>query len=312
MAKKWEEEEIKFIRENYKSLTDFEIGQKLGRSASSIKTKRQRLKLEKDKAHRKYSFSDVINEFNRTNYILISTEEDYIDSATNSLKYICPIHKDKGIQTISLGHLQSGRGCFYCGHENSGKTHILSDSFLNKECEHICESKSFIYKGFKRENNKIYIKYICPNHEIAGIQYMTKGNMNRENIIGCPYCVETKKYKFSKGEKKIKQILDELNVTSIRQYSFNNCKDINILPFDFYLPMENKIIEFDGQHHFKPVTFNGISKEEALNNHIITKKHDKIKNDFCKNNNIPLLRIPYFEYNLIEEKILLFLKKEKI
>ena len=310
MAKYWEDNEIEFIKNNYKNMTDAEIGQALNRSASSIKTKRQRLKYEKDQAHKKYDFTDVIKEFKKTDYILISEETDYIDSATNSLKYICPKHRDKGIQTISLGHLQSGRGCFYCGHENTGKSHRIIDTKLDSDCEELCKRKSFIYKGFERKNKRIYINYICPNHKIIGIQSMTKGNMNRENIIGCPHCLDNKKYKFSKGEKKIAEILNSINIQNIRQFTFDNCRDINLLPFDFYLPIENKCIEFDGRHHFEPVTFNGISKEEAIINHKNTIKHDKIKNEFCKNNNIELLRIPYYEYNLIENKILTFLRKE--
>jgi hypothetical protein len=151
---------------------------------------------------------------------------------------------------------------------------------------------------------------VCPKHKIIGTQSMTKGNMNRENITGCPYCVENKKYKFSKGEKKIEEVLNNIGIINIRQFTFDDCKDINLLPFDFYLPIENKCIEFDGQHHFKPITFNGISKNEAIINHQKTIEHDEIKNTFCKNNNIELLRIPYYEYNNIESKLLTFLGKE--
>ena len=293
-------------------MTDAEIGIQLDRSESSVKCKRQKLGFEKDKPHRKYTFNDVIEEFKKADYILVSTEKDYVDAATNSLKYICLKHKDKGIQTISLGHLQSGRGCYFCGLERLGEAHKLDDQINDSQCREICNNKGFEYKGFEKIDGNIYIKYICPNHEEVGIQYMRKGNMKRNNIIGCPYCIDTKKYKFSKGEEKINEILTDMNIVSIRQYTFNDCRDINMLPFDFYLPKENKIIEFDGQHHFKPVTFNGISQEEAIVNHNNTVKHDEIKNQYCKDNNIDLLRIPYYEYNDIENKIKLFLRKEKI
>ena len=84
------------------------------------------------------------------------------------------------------------------------------------------------------------------------------------------------------------------------QYTFNDCRDTNMLPFDYYLPKLNKCIEYDGQHHYFPVTFNGIPYEQADIKHQITLKHDNIKNDFCKKNNIELLRIPYFEFKNIE------------
>lgn len=70
------------------------------------------------------------------------------------------------------------------------------------------------------------------------------------------------------------------------------------LPFDFYLPSYNIVIELDGEQHFKPVRFGGISHKEAIEQFKIRKLHDKIKNQFCKNNNIRLVRIPY--YNIKE------------
>jgi very-short-patch-repair endonuclease len=167
----------------------------------------------------------------------------------------------------------------------------------------ICEEKGFIYVDTFREDGLIYIRYICPKHKEAGIQSMRKGNMNRDNIQGCPYCFDTKKFKFSKGEKCISEVLDMLNITYLQQYTFDNCRDINVLPFDFYLPDLNICIEYDGQHHYYPVTFNGITKEEAEKNHLITVKHDKIKNEYCINNNIKLIRIPYYEYKNIENII---------
>lgn len=118
MNNRWTTEEINYLRENYLEKADEEIAEKLKtRSAASVATKRKKMHL--TKSNRKYTYKDVISEFNKANYILLSQESDYIDSATNSLKYICPKHSEKGVQTISLGHLQSGRGCYYCGRETT-------------------------------------------------------------------------------------------------------------------------------------------------------------------------------------------------
>ena len=312
MPKIWEDKEINYLKDNYIKMTDAEIAIILCRSASSIKSKRQDLGFEKDKAHRKYNFNDVINEFEKTDYILISNKDDYIDSATNSLKYICPHHVEKGIMTISLGHLQSGRGCYFCGRERTENAHKIDCDENIKQCQNICNNKGFKYIETYKSDGRIYIKYICPKHKEIGVQYMRKGNMNRSNIVGCPYCLDTKKYKFSKGEKKIKEVLDNMGIVNVGQYTFNDCRDINMLPFDFYLPINNKIIEFDGQHHFKPVTFNGITEEQAIINYHNTIRHDKIKNQYCLNNHIDLLRIPYYEYDKIETKIQSFLERKII
>ena len=69
--------------------------------------------------------------------------------------------------------------------------------------------------------------------------------------------------------------------------------------FDFYLPKYNLFIEYDGEQHYKPVKF-GNDLEEAKINLQKTQSHDKIKNEYCKNNNINLLRIPYWEKENVE------------
>lgn len=92
----------------------------------------------------------------------------------------------------------------------------------------------------------------------------------------------------SKGEAIIKTILNERNINYIPQKTFNDCRDINPLPFDFYLPDYNACIEYDGIQHYEPVDlFGGI---EAFGK---TKIHDNIKNLYCQQNGILLLRIKY-------------------
>lgn len=299
MKSKWTNEELNFIKNNYQKLSDNEIAEVLiCRSKDAVATKRKKMGL--TRTNRKYSFQDVLNEFAKTEYELLSTEEDYVDAATNSLKYLCNKHKDKGIQTISLGHLQSGRGCYYCGREITEQAHLI-DLSDDKECRLLCENKGFTYVDTIREDGIIYIQYICNKHPEAGMQKMRKGNMKRDNIQGCPYCFDTKKFKFSKGEKRIEEVLDSLDILYLPQYTFADCRDTNVLPFDYYLLELNIAIEYDGEHHYYPVTFNGISKEQAEINHKRTIKHDKIKNQYCKEHNIQLIRIPYFEYNNIEK-----------
>lgn len=74
---------------------------------------------------------------------------------------------------------------------------------------------------------------------------------------------------------------------------FSDCRDINPLPFDFYLPNSNQIIEFDGKQHFDQ---SSLFYHTTLSDQ---KSHDEIKNKYCKDNNIGLLRIPYWEINNI-------------
>lgn len=311
MRNLWTKEELDFIKNNYIDLSDKEISEYLERhTIDSVASKRKRMGLIRSK--RKYCFQNVLDEFAKTEYILLSTEDDYVDSATNSLRYLCPKHLDKGELRISLGHLLSGKGCYYCGREITEKAHLINPQLNDKECRRICENKGFIYIGNYKENGLLHIQYMCTKHLEAGIQHMRKHNMNRDNIQGCPYCFDTKRFIFSKGEKTIEYVLQDLDVAYLPQYTFENCRDKNMLPFDFYLPDLNKCIEYDGQHHYYPVTFNGITEERAEKNHLITLKHDEMKDEYCKNNNIELLRIPYYCFKDIEVMVRDFLNVKQI
>lgn len=109
---------------------------------------------------------------------------------------------------------------------------------------------------------------------------------------GCILCNK------SRGEKAIYYALERKGIPFNIHYSFEDCKDVNVLPFDFYIPKLNTIIEYDGEQHFHPVDyFGGI---ETFNK---VQKHDKIKTDYCEQNGIRLIRIPYTEFNNIENII---------
>lgn len=94
--------------------------------------------------------------------------------------------------------------------------------------------------------------------------------------------------------------LDSHGVKYMQQKAFDDCCDIKPLPFDFYLPEYNCCIEYDGEQHYRAVDYFG--GEDGFKK---TVAHDNIKNDYCKNNDIKLLRIPY--YANVEEELNNFL-----
>lgn len=107
----------------------------------------------------------------------------------------------------------------------------------------------------------------------------------------------------SKGEYIISKYLLDNNYNFEKQKRFDDCRDILPLPFDICIYNNNNIIlcEFDGVQHFKPIKFNPyISDEDMMINFEERKHKDNIKNEYCINNNIPLMRIPYWEINNIE------------
>ena len=106
----------------------------------------------------------------------------------------------------------------------------------------------------------------------------------------------------SKGEQKISSLLKEHNIKFEQQKTFNTCRfpDTNKLArFDFYI--DNRyLLEFDGIQHFEYTEKDWNTKEHYLK----TKEHDEYKNNWCLNNNIILIRIPYWELdNLTFDKI---------
>lgn len=165
----------------------------------------------------------------------------------------------------------------------------------------------FLDKYFKNEylvigeyinkDTPIKIKHLkCGNYI-----YPTWTNI-REKRFSCKYC------KMSSGELEVANILTELNIDFKYQFIKRDCKDKNCLPFDFYFKKNNKefIIEYDGRQHFMEIF--GENKNEKKSNLELTKKHDSIKNDYCKKNNINLLRIKY-DCKDIKNEILKFINE---
>ena len=160
----WTKSELQFIEDNWKKMSDEEISIALGNhTKGSVADKRKKMHLNRNK--QKFFFEDVIKEFKKTDYILLSTEDEYVDTATNNIRYLCPHHIDKGEMTISLGHLKNGEGCYYCGREITESAHRLSEKENEEQCRALCEKQGFIFCGVEKRNKRYVIKYICSNHK---------------------------------------------------------------------------------------------------------------------------------------------------
>ena len=166
-------------------------------------------------------------------------------------------------------HLR-GFGCEQCSYD---KLKLTQDCFIEKAKLIHGDKYDYSLVVYTGTNNNVDIK--CDKHNI--FKQIPHSHLKGS---GCPQCNE------SKGEQKIKEFLEKYNIIFFKQYKFDDCKNIKILKFDFYIPLLNLCIEFDGLQHFKPIEyFGGINTYEKI------KINDNIKNDYCKNNNIKLLRI---------------------
>lgn len=496
-SKKWTLEETNYLKQNYTILSNIELGKYLDCSTYAINKKLKELNLHRK--YGKYTFYDVQNAFKKTKYILLSQEDEYINSGVKNIRYLCPDHLDKGEQLISFGHFKNGEGCKYCGRKIVEQAHIVE--FDEEYDQALCESKGFQYIQTIRKDRKIQIEFICSKHEELGSQFMVKYNMKRD-IKGCKYCngrdlpewyvmkkakeinpfliildpykkltdrlhcyctkhnlptiksmqnildghgckecgreklsqksfntfedvaqriidrnphISLIKYlgasepcicycnkhkkEFSKilynlcnsdsgcdicytenirerqaldieefknrlkqihpellvvgeyinnstpielyctkhkhfftltpaavlnrksccsksrinyKEEKMCQLLEAWGYNIIRQKQFENCQDKRILLFDAYLCDYNVAIEYQGEQHYYPVKYSSETMEEAVKKLKYTQKHDKIKADFCKENNISLIYVPYWEYEDMEYYLFDQLSKIKV
>ena len=130
-----------------------------------------------------------------------------------------------------------------------------------------------IYSGDKNIHTKWHCKCDCGNECNIDMGNLRSG---KSQSCGCTN---------SKQEENIIKLLSKNNIQFNYQYRF---KDIIEKEFDSYIN-NNYIIEYDGQQHFFYTGTGWDTKEHFERTH----KSDLIKNKYCFDNNIPIIRIPY-------------------
>lgn len=137
----------------------------------------------------------------------------------------------------------------------------------------------------KRDMSRKSVYYLC-RCECGNVKSVLSQHLKRGSIISCG-CFHK-----SKGEERIKELLLNNNYKFQQEYSFVDLKfnSQKRVRFDFRVQTNNKfyLIEFDGKQHY--FSYNSWGGEKEL---LIRQEHDNLKNQYCKNNNIPLIRIPY-------------------
>jgi len=216
-----------------------------------------------DKHQGKYDYSLVVYKSNK-----------------DKVKIVCPIH---GQFEQTPEHHMKGFGCWKC----SGCYPSTSIDFIKKARD--VHGSTYVYSKSIYKNNKTPICVICPKH---GPFYQIPQDHLKGH--GCFRCSN------SQGERKIKDVLDQMKIKYIQEKRFQDCrnpKTDRTLPFDFYIPSRNLCIEYDGPHHFLVCSWRNWSSTSNLRQ---TKKRDKLKTQYCKTRNIKLIRITYQEYSQIE------------
>lgn len=119
----------------------------------------------------------------------------------------------------------------------------------------------------------------------------------------CIYCSKTSSISFM--ENSLYSILNSYYLNIIRQYKLiiNN----RIFYLDFYIPKLNVIIEYDGKQHYEFTSF----FQPTYQNFVNQVNRDRCLEQYCKENNIKLLRISYKDNNRIPEIIKIFFEEGK-
>lgn len=238
----------------------------------------------KEKANNKLrkTQKDYIKECNETHFFKYDYSKCKYEKCDCHIIVICPIHEEF---TIRADHHRRGQGCKKCSYEKSSEKQRKDNDIFIKEANEIHNNK-YDYSFVKYINNHTKITIICPIHG----EFKIKPHDHIIHKNGCSKCNE------SKGEIEIRKFLINNNINFESQHRFKNCKNINPLPFDFYLKEKNICIEYDGKQHYEICEYFGGSE-----NFEKIKRNDKIKNDFCKKNEIKLIRISYKEIKEIHK-----------
>jgi hypothetical protein len=216
----------------------------------------------------------------------IKRMEEYKNSKTK-IKFNCTICNYFWKTTPQV--LCSKHGCPNCSNRARLTNEIIDERISDRPIKRIGDCSGALSK----------IKFKCLNNNCNSFWHTTPSSILNSGY-GCPICAS------SKGEKLIKNLLDKyVDFIIHKQHfsiEFNNRK---YYP-DFYLENNGKIvfIEYNGIQHYKPIQFNGISKEKSEEKFLIQKQRDLELQKYCEVNKIKLIEIPYnMKLNEIENII---------
>ena len=143
--------------------------------------------------------------------------------------------------------LRKGQKCYRCSID---KPQVRdTEDFIqrsNKVHNHFYDYDKTLYQAARKK-----VVIICPKHG----KFLQRASSHIKGQ-GCPKC------KTSFGENKIREFIEMNNIIYKEQYIFQDCRNIQVLPFDFAILNKDQsihfLIEYDGGLHFKPIAYFGV------------------------------------------------------
>ena len=213
------------------------------------------------------------------------------EQKTHQIFFLCKCECGT-IKSISKGNLLRGQKSCGCSKvEDAANSHRID--MIGKQYGTLTVI-SLNEKETKRVGKTCYN---CKCSKCGEIRIVRATNLRTGNTQGC-LCE-----RMSHGERQIANILKSLSINFITQKTFVDMKnEINnsSLKMDFYLPDYKCCIEYNGIQHYEPIDYFG-GKEEFKNRLQL----DSLKREYCKQNNIKLIEIPYTDYDEINEGYIL-------
>ncbi|MCR6462292.1 hypothetical protein PDJ82_07405 [Bacillus cereus group sp. TH43LC] len=178
---------------------------------------------------------------------------------------------------ISPTHYKQGQGCQECGTIRAAekKSQPVRDAFIS-----LVESNGHVLLSeYTHIHDKVLIDFNCGHkpHSLVANSY--------KHGVRCPHCQE------SKGERIIREWLEENNVIYIAQYRFPNDKR----KYDFMLPFENTVVEIHGLQHYEEIPH---YHKEAPGGKSFKQeqKNDKLKQEFAESLGYNYIVVDYREH----------------
>ena len=222
----------------------------------------------------------LINEIGNTyGYLTV------IDSVkeNNRTKWICRCKCGK--EVIALGNTLRSGNTKSCG---CMKAERMYNNHKKVQEEMIGKTYGFLQVLDFGEDGKRDRHMKCKCLSCNRIKEVRAADLKSGKIISCG-CIN------SRGNAEIFKFLTERTIPFKDEFRIPECKDKAPLPFDFAIFDNNNqlqfLIEYQGKQHYSCQNVGWDDPEHFE----ITKKHDKIKKDYCLTNNIKLVIISYKE-----------------
>jgi DNA-directed RNA polymerase subunit RPC12/RpoP len=173
------------------------------------------------------------------------------------------------------------------------KRYRKTTEYLNNEIDLLTKGEYKLLSDYKNSRTEVTLLHLSCNNIFKVIPYKFLVEKVR-----CPKCSPR-----SKAEEIIDTVLSNYNLKFNREVILPGCKYKNNLKFDFQVYLNDSkfiMIEYNGKQHYEEVKFNGNTTKHDLKT---TQIRDSIKKEYCSRYGIPLIIIPYTEFNTIESSL---------